>query len=335
VMEDIEEELDPEEIVRDTEALRILGVVPDGLDLAEFYVSLLGEQVQGFYDSETKEMVIQATAGGLSEYEKMVIVHELVHALTDQHFDFGPISDALSDAEEFDAGTALRALIEGDATFTESLYVQTLTQEQLLDIVGAYGEIDSSVFDTAPYYIAESLISPYVDGLAFVTEQHATAGWSAVDLAYEILPATTEQILESGAYLDAEPAIEVALLGDVPEGYAVEEESTWGQSGLRDLLGATLLPFELVQAVEGWGGDRYRVLWDGEDAIFQLHYVGDTPDDSDHVVYGFREYLEAAAPEDVQWWILRNGDEVAVVVASEASEAGPLVKELQGLGFSG
>ncbi|UCG41394.1 MAG: hypothetical protein JSV07_03840, partial [Acidimicrobiia bacterium] len=67
----------------------------------------------------------------------------------------------------------------------------------------------------------------------------------------------------------------------------------------------------------------------------QLHYVGDTPDDSDHVVYGFREYLEAAAPEDVRWWILRNGDEVAVVVASEAGEAGPLVKELQGLGFSG
>ncbi len=335
VMADIDEELDPAEVARDTEALRILGVIPDGLDLATFYVSLLGEQVQGFYDSETKEMVIQATEGGLSEYEKMVIVHELVHALTDQHFDFGPVTDELYDAEEFDAAMAMRSLVEGDATLAESLYVQTLSQEQLLEIVATFGEVDSTVFDEAPYYIAESLIAPYVDGLAFVSAQFELAGWSGVDLAYEQVPTTTEQILHPEAYLDGEGAIEVALVGEPPEGYEVGEESTWGQSGLRDLLGAELLPFELVQAAEGWGGDRYRILWDGEDAIFQLQYVGDTPDDADHVAYGFREYLEVAAPEGIAWWILRKGDEVAVVVASDSAEATPLVKDLEALGFTG
>lgn len=335
VMADIEEELDPVEVARDEEALRILGVIPDDLDLADFYVSLLGEQVQGFYDSETKEMVIQATQEGLSEYEKMVIVHELVHALTDQHFDFGALTDEWYDAEEFDASDALSALIEGDATLAESLYIESLTKDQLLEIVAAYSDVDSTVFDGAPYYIAERLIAPYVDGLEFVATQYAQAGWSGVDFAYGVPPTTTEQVLDPDAYLDGEAGIEVVLLGDVPDGYEVGEESTWGQAGLRDLLGAELLPFELVQAAEGWGGDRYRVLWDGEDAIFQLQYVGDTPEDADHLVYGFREYLEVAVPDGAAWWLLRNGDEVAVVVASDAGEATPLVKELQGLGFAG
>lgn len=45
------------------------------------------------------------------------VVHELVHALQDQHFDLGAQFDEL-DAED-EAAVALRAIVEGDAARIE------------------------------------------------------------------------------------------------------------------------------------------------------------------------------------------------------------------------
>lgn len=331
--EDVAEELDEEELARDQEALRILGVVDDELDLGEFYTELLAEQVAGFYDSETKEMVIAVSPDGLSEYDKLIIVHELTHALTDQHFEFGPLSDELYDAEEFDAHAALSGLLEGDASYVEGLYLQALPRDALLDILSDFDGLQSPIFDTAPYFLQESLVAPYVEGLAFVTSRYSEGRWSAVDLAYRTPPVTTEQLLHPDKYLDGEPAREVALTGDFPDTYSVGELSTWGESGLRALLGDVLLPTALDEAVVGWGGDRYRVLWDGERAIFQLQFIGDTPTDSDEFAAGFAEYLAASVPADVRWWLLRSVDEVAVVVASDPADGVVLVKSLMNEGF--
>lgn len=333
IREDIAEELDPTELARDEEVLRILGVLDGDLDLGAFYTELLAEQVVGFYDAETKEMVIAATAGGLTEYDKLIIVHELTHALTDQHFDFGPLGEELIDAEEYDAHAALSALIEGDATYVEGLYVQGLGPGALLEILAEFDDLDSPIFDAAPYYLQESLVAPYLDGLEFVTSQFATGGWSAIDLAYRIVPTTTEQVLHPDAYLRGEGSAAVEISGVVPLRYEVGEESTWGESGLRALLGSVLLPGPLASAVEGWGGDRYRVLWDGERAIFQMHYVGDTPADADELAAGLTEYLEARVPADARWWLLRLGDVVAVVVASDDAAGWDLTKTLQAEGF--
>ncbi len=333
IREDIAEELDPAELARDEEVLRILGVLDGDLALGVFYTELLAEQVVGFYDAETKEMVIAASAGGLTEYDKLVIVHELTHALTDQHFDFGPLSEELIEAEEYDAHAALSALIEGDATYVEGLYVQGLGPGALLEILAEFDDFDSPIFDAAPYYLQESLVAPYLDGLEFVTSQFATGAWSAIDLAYRIVPTTTEQVLHPEAYLRGEAQVGVEISGVVPVGYEVGEESTWGESGLRALLGSVLLPGPLASAVEGWGGDRYRVLWDGERAIFQMHYVGDTPADADELAAGLAEYLEARVPADARWWLLRFGDVVAVVVASDDLAGWDLTKTLQAEGF--
>ncbi len=330
---DVEEELDPEELARDQEALRILGVLDGDLDLGAFYTDLLAEQVVGFYDSETKEMVIQSSPGGFTEYNKLIVVHELTHALTDQHFEFGPRIEELFDGEQYDALSALSSLIEGDATYVEGLYVQSLPAEALLEILAEFDSVDSPIFDMAPYYLQESLLAPHIEGLDFVTTQYQAASWSAIDLAYRVPPATTEQILHPEAYLRGEPPMAVVLGGIFPEPYLVGEESVWGESNLRSLLGAVLLPATLNDAVEGWGGDAYRILWDGARAIFQMHYVGDTPTDSDEYAAAFASYLEAAVPTDATWWMLRSGDEVVVVVASDRKAGTALVKSLQAEGY--
>src|SRR6185295_18065417 len=70
------------------------------------------ERAGGILGAKTTKQYGAELAGRM---EDTIIVHELTHALQDQHFDLQKfqISDPLSDA-----GSARSALIEGDATLT-------------------------------------------------------------------------------------------------------------------------------------------------------------------------------------------------------------------------
>ena len=75
----------------------------------------------GYYDDETREMVVSG-ASTLSPLSKTIVVHELVHALTDEHYAFAAYSDDLWDADRFEEAYALQALVEGDATYYQIVY---------------------------------------------------------------------------------------------------------------------------------------------------------------------------------------------------------------------
>jgi hypothetical protein len=88
VRETIDEELDPDETVRDELLLKALGLLSPGVDLESLYTDLYAEQVAGFYDGEVQELVVPIGDGELSELQRLTLVHELTHALTDQYFEF-------------------------------------------------------------------------------------------------------------------------------------------------------------------------------------------------------------------------------------------------------
>ena len=56
---------------------------------------------------------------------RVTVVHELTHALQDQHFDLNKLTDATKTSG---ADTALTALIEGDAVRVENKYVDALSK---------------------------------------------------------------------------------------------------------------------------------------------------------------------------------------------------------------
>src|SRR3546814_7300245 len=59
------------------------------------------------------------------------LVHELTHALQDQHFDLGKKFDELDNDKEGTAAAVYRGLVEGDASRIETAYVASLpTDEQ-------------------------------------------------------------------------------------------------------------------------------------------------------------------------------------------------------------
>src|SRR5271170_4633311 len=68
----------------DQKALEALGLIPQGYPLDQKLLSLLTEQIAGLYDPKGREFFIADwTSPG---DQRMIMAHELTHALQDQHF---------------------------------------------------------------------------------------------------------------------------------------------------------------------------------------------------------------------------------------------------------
>jgi hypothetical protein len=107
VREQIEEEA--ENLPADQALYELLGLLDGTVNLQTMLTDLYGEQVAGFYDGETGEMVVPITASGFSQVQRATLVHELTHALTDQIFDFHPKYQAMFDEERYDEASAYQA----------------------------------------------------------------------------------------------------------------------------------------------------------------------------------------------------------------------------------
>ena len=198
VLEDIAEST--EDVEADEALYELLGLVPPDTSLLDLYSSVLGEQVAGFYDPDTDELVVPLRSDTFSALERSTIVHELTHALTDQHFGFGDAYKRLFDEERYDEAAAYQALIEGDAVLTELLYLIGLGIDEQRKVIEESLDIDSSALDAAPRFLQESLIFPYVQGQTFVERLYELEGMEGVNAAYGEPPLSTEQIISPEDY---------------------------------------------------------------------------------------------------------------------------------------
>ena len=145
-------------------AAKKFGLLPADFQLRPFLVSLLTEQILGYYDPKTQHFYL---ADWIElDGQRPVMAHELAHALQDQHFDlrrFEKWPDGDSDAE-----LAAHALVEGDASLAMMLYV-------MRDFKRAAGMLRSASasspqLDRAPRALLESLVFPYDKGLEWATQ---------------------------------------------------------------------------------------------------------------------------------------------------------------------
>ncbi len=341
VREQIEEELKPDDLARDTALMVLLGLVNPDLDLLTLYSDLYSEQVAGYYDGELAEMVVPAGTE-LSGLQKVTLVHELTHALTDQHFAFDEVIEQLDDEDRFDELSALQAVIEGDASFTELLYVTELSTEEKIEIVTESLDQDTTVFSQTPRFIQDLLFFPYIEGADFVESLWSSeTGFDLVNAAYVDPPVTTEQIYHPAAFRRGEEALPVVLPDTPLVGYEVEEEAVWGEVSFRVMLDQGLAtPAAAEQAAEGWGGDHYRVLWDGEEVVYVLVYVGDTAGDAIEMYNALVAYAAAqmnvGEPDETDQGTSFSGDDYAfarlsgdrvLFISGSDPEVGPTILE--------
>jgi hypothetical protein len=291
VREQIEEDLKPEDVAVAQRLYEMLGLLDGTIDLGQAYQDLYAEQVGGFYDSDTGEMVVLG-GSSLSPLSRSIVIHELVHALTDQHYSFGSISDAHWDADEFEQVAAISSLAEGDATYFQLIYLDSLSTEDRIDAITESLETDTSVMDSLPGWFGEDLTFPYDYGFGFVQRLISDNDIAAVNQAYELLPETTEQILHPDKYYLREGALPVEIPAVDLAGYTVFEESSFGEWNTRLFLLDGIDGGDAVVAASGWGGDRYRIYWQGTEGCtddcggpvaFVYKFQGDTPRDAEEL----------------------------------------------------
>jgi hypothetical protein len=246
-------------------------------------IDLYTEQVAGFYDPDAKEMVVPVSIDGITPLQEITIAHELVHALTDQHFDFNDEYERRVDDGTGDDAAGMLGLVEGDATYQQFLYLESFDPAKAANAALEAMSIDTSILQGVPQWIQKDLSFPYEQGLVFAGYLVGEGGLKAVDEAYQAPPSTTEQILDPVKYTRNELPEDLAPLTVDLDGWELFDEASFGEWGVRLLLTDTLPPGELAQAAAGWGNDSYRLFLRGDDTTIVWSYLAETVEDAEEL----------------------------------------------------
>jgi len=203
--------------------LKKFGLLDQDFKMRPFLLSLLTEQIAGFYDNKTKQMNLLDWVP--IDQQKPVMAHELTHALQDQRVGLekwdnqeieGVAKNVTEDNRHIandDTDTAREAVLEGQAmvSFADHMLAdnghpgKTLKNFPQLaqELESNAGDMsDSPVLSRAPLVLQQALLFPYTSGLAFeqaVLMKNGTA--SAFAGVLDSPPSTTYEILTPNAYL--------------------------------------------------------------------------------------------------------------------------------------
>jgi hypothetical protein len=234
--------------------------------------------VSGFYDSDTKELVVRGTRP--TPFVRQVLVHELTHALDDQHFGLDP------DIADDDAGFAYDALAEGDAVTIEDRYVDSLSPE---DRRSAREEEDALFggSDDDADLLTELDDFPYVEGPHLVAALLAAGGQARLDAAFAAPPSSTAEALHPERYLAGRRRLPVAAPA---AGGPVIDEGPLGELMLRLVLEESLGVREADRAAAGWAGDRYVAWRSGRRTCVRAEVVLDSPAEAAELASALRSW---------------------------------------------
>jgi hypothetical protein len=210
----LHETMKPEDARAEELTLKMLGLVPSDFDLRKNTLDLLTEQAAAFYDYNAKKLfVLEGSSGGAgatdSAEERVALVHELAHALADQHFHLAKyIREGM---RSDDSATARQAVMEGQATWLMAAYIaregggKPEVPEAVLELMKKSIEGSAAqqypVFSKAPLYIRESLVFPYAEGLAFQDAVFRKMGREAFSEVFVRAPGSSGQILHPERYI--------------------------------------------------------------------------------------------------------------------------------------
>lgn len=241
-------------------AYRLLELLPDTVDIKSLLLPLYSEQVAGYYDPDST--TLYAVEGAKGDQLRLVLAHELVHALQHERL---PLEKMLKDVSNADRLAASQAVLEGHATVA-MLGVVMPNLEALADpsFWSSYrdqvklAQSSMPVFQRAPLILREGLIFPYLAGAEFMRWWAIQGGGRGPLPTVEQLPRSTEQILHPNRYLanDQPQSVEFAE----PRDADVLHEDTMGEFELQ--IWATQMrngTEVLTDLPIGWAGDRFRV----------------------------------------------------------------------------
>lgn len=273
------EDMPDEELTGSERSYKRLGLIPDTLDLRKFMLSLLTEQIAGYYDPATK--VLYVVQGASDEMVSVTVSHELVHALQDQYFNLDSLQKV---RRRNDRQVAAQSVIEGQATF-EQLASMLGSGTMVANLPGGWDRVralirenNSSmpIFSSAPTVIQETLLFPYLSGAEFMRSyKEKRAG----KLVFDEMPVSTEQVMHDDRFFVNRDDPTLVTL-PAPPGKAIYENDL-GEFETRLFLYEHLKDRDAAyRGAAGWDGDRFVLFESGRGEGLAWVSVWDTSVDA-------------------------------------------------------
>jgi hypothetical protein len=225
-----EEDKGAQRLERSEVILKKFGLLDRDFHLRPFLISLLTEQIAGFYDPKTR--TVNMLDWVAVDEQKPVMAHELTHALQDQRVDMDKWSDPLSmeisrdvrddnrHIQSDEANTSRDAVAEGQAMVVFVDYAlkpsgKTLADspelgDKMQDMAG--DSAGSPLMARAPLLLQKSLLFPYTTGLAF---EQALLKRGGVDVAFagalDRPPSSSHEVMHPQDYLTQTPVPLLAM----------------------------------------------------------------------------------------------------------------------------
>lgn len=351
----LEQEFTAEDERRHRALLRALDINDGGSNLRQNEIDSAVKSILGFYRHDTKQLVVVTNRARMGVGDRITYAHEFVHSLQDQHFDLEKLFERAQGNSDYEQ--AIRSLVEGDATFSMSLYAQNhlseldwinykLEMAQSLDLSGilSFGSGGGPLTESAAMF-------PYNEGALFVATLYQMGGWEAVRQAFANPPRSTEQIIFPEAYLTGDEPQQITLANLAPRmgnNWEMLIDDTLGQLNLQIYLEGQLAIGYAQEIGSGWGGDRYQVLMDEQGRIaFALLTAWDRQSDADEFFSGYEAYVTWRGQGNVsvlqssertkrwqladrQFYLSQVGDRVLVLHAPDGPTLDTMIAQFPG-----
>ena len=265
VIRQMNEDKDEAKRYADAKSAEAFGLLPKNFDLDSFMVELLTEQIAGLYDPKSHEFYI---ANWIPlEDQRMVMAHELTHALQDQHFQIETWLKAARPND--DAELAREAFLEGSAMAAMVDYLLLGTGKSIANMPEfdpsiLTGDIGSSPsLQKAPPFIKDSLVFPYFAGMTFTAAELKPGGWSSLQKIFLTAPASTQQIMHPDLYKSGHvpPAVTLPSVdANLGKGWKKLDENLMGEFGWLEILKQFLGDARAKPLASAWEGDRYQLF---------------------------------------------------------------------------
>lgn len=330
-----------DEIDATDKTLTALGMLAPDADLYAILRDVGAEQVAGYYDDEAEELVIAGSAASLTPYDRVLLAHELVHAVTDQRFGLDALSKLLDEGKD-DEATAYLALVEGDATLMMFLYRQEyLSESEQRQVDQEANGTASPKLDAAPPVVRESLLFPYDRGAQFVNALYQRGGTAEIDKAYRLPPTSTEQIMHPARYFNRDDPQQVTLpdvVAALGSEWKTVEDGGIGEFDFQLIADEYLPESDAREAAAGWDGGRYVTVESAAGVLVAMETVWDSADEARQAADALADWMRPRfggngtgyRDGSVVGWqapsgtaeVLRDGTRVVLVVGPDRTTVG-------------
>ncbi len=282
---------------------KLLGLLPADADLEALTMTLLEDQVGGFYDPGTKSFYLMEGFSG--DIARVILAHELTHALDDRLYDLdGALRERIGHS---DATGAYMSVVEGSGTELMNRWVMRNMGKLNAEDMREFSKMGTESLQDAPTVIWKPMLASYMAGQGFLSigrrhlrrEEKIRDPNAVLERAFNAPPLSMEQVLHPEKYWIPEerddPVEVVRATSELPEGWSVKMEDVFGELQLALVTeladGGMKIDFSnpmsmmsikyTNSAATGWGGDSVALLAKGDGHLLHLVTVWDSDEEAD------------------------------------------------------